>query len=72
MAAKNITQNRISLMGNVNNPKTLLYGTPEDVKQETEYAAQAGVEILAPECAIPTNVPDKNLKAIVKVAKQYS
>jgi [methyl-Co(III) methanol-specific corrinoid protein]:coenzyme M methyltransferase len=71
IAAKSITQNKISLMGNVNNPKTLLYGTPEEVVQEADYAARAGVEILAPECAVPTNVPDNNLKAIVNVAKQY-
>jgi len=69
--AKRVCGNRISLMGNINNPKTLLYGTPEDVEREADYAARAGVEILAPECAIPTKVKDENLKAIVKVAKRY-
>ena len=71
VSAKEVTRDKMSLMGNINNPQTLLYGTPEDVKREAEYAAKAGVEILAPECAIPTNVPDENLKAIVQVAKQY-
>ena len=70
--AKKIVGNKISLMGNVNNPETLLYKKPEDVKKEALYAAKAGVEILAPECAIPTRVKNENLKAITEVAQQYS
>ncbi len=69
--AKKVTGKRISLMGNINNPNTLFYGTPEDVKKESLYAAKAGFEILAPECAIPTRVLDANLKAIVEIAKTF-
>ena len=69
--AKEIVGNRISLMGNINNPSTLLFKTPEDVKREARNAVKAGFEILAPECAIPTRVPNENLKAITEVAQEY-
>ena len=66
-----IAGSRISLMGNINNPQTLLYGKPEDVMREAKHALEAGVDIVGPECAIPTRVANENLKAIVKVAKQF-
>lgn len=69
--AKNVVNGKISLMGNINNPKTLLYGRIEDVKKEALYCIKAGVEILGPECAIPTSVSISNLKAIVEVARKH-
>jgi [methyl-Co(III) methanol-specific corrinoid protein]:coenzyme M methyltransferase len=70
--AKKIVGNKISLMGNINNPETLLYKGPEDVKREAFYAAKAGFEILAPECAIPTRTKNENLKAITEIARNFS
>jgi [methyl-Co(III) methanol-specific corrinoid protein]:coenzyme M methyltransferase len=58
-----------TLIGGINNPDVLLFGTPEDVKKQAYFAAEAGVEILAPECAIPLRTPNINLKAIVEAAK---
>jgi [methyl-Co(III) methanol-specific corrinoid protein]:coenzyme M methyltransferase len=55
---------RISLIGNLNNPKTLLQGTPEDVYKQARYAIEAGVDIIGPECAIPLTTPLANLRAI--------
>ncbi len=63
--AKEIVDDRIILMGNINNPETLLFGTVEDVKEETRRVMSAGIEILAPECAVPLQTPMRNLKAIV-------
>jgi [methyl-Co(III) methanol-specific corrinoid protein]:coenzyme M methyltransferase len=60
---------RISLVGNVNNARTLLQGTPEDVYQQARYAIEAGVNIIGPECAIPLSTPLENLKAIVAAAR---
>ena len=57
-----------TLIGGINNPEVLLFGTPEDVKEQAYFAAKAGVEILAPECAIPLRTPNKNLKAIAEAA----
>jgi len=61
---------RISLVGNVNNPQALLQGTPEDVFQQARYAIEAGVNIIGPECAIPLSTPLENLKAIVAAARE--
>jgi [methyl-Co(III) methanol-specific corrinoid protein]:coenzyme M methyltransferase len=60
---------RIALMGNINNPKTLLHGTPEDVEAEVETALNAGVEIIAPECAVPLTTPTENLQAVALSAR---
>jgi MtaA/CmuA family methyltransferase len=61
---------RISLVGNVNNPQALLQGTPEDVYKQARYAIEAGVHLIGPECAIPLATPIENLKAIVEAARQ--
>ena len=55
---------RLSLVGNVNNPETLLRGTPEDAAAEARYAVEAGVRVIGPECAIPLHTPLENLIAI--------
>lgn len=68
--AKAIVGKRMSLIGNINNPDTLLRGTPEDVWRECRYAMAAGVEIIGPECAVPLRTPNRNLKAIVEAAKE--
>lgn len=60
----------ISLVGNVNNPRVLLQGTPKDVYVQARYAIEAGVDIIGPECAIPLATPLENLKAIVEAAKE--
>jgi len=60
----------ISLVGNINNPQALLQGTPEDVFKQARYAIEAGVHIIAPECAIPLTTPLANLQAIVAAARE--
>lgn len=62
--------NRICLLGNVNNPQTLFQGTPEDVRKQVRYAVESGVNIIAPECAIPLATPIANLKALVAAAHE--
>ena len=54
----------MTLVGNINNPKTILDGTPEDVEREVFYALNAGVEVLAPECAAPMNGRLANITAV--------
>jgi len=61
---------RMSLVGNVNNPQVLYQGTPEDVYKQARYAIEAGVHIIGPECAIPLATPLENLKAIVEAAHE--
>jgi methylthiol:coenzyme M methyltransferase len=52
------------LIGNVNNPETLLRGTPASVAAEARYAIEAGVRVIGPECAVPLRTPLENLRAI--------
>jgi len=56
----------IRLAGNINNPTTLLSGTPEQVRAEAQRAIAAGVDIIAPECAVPLQTPLANMRAIVE------
>lgn len=61
---------RISLVGNINNPEVLFQGAPEDVHRQVRYAIEAGVNMIGPECAIPLSTPFENLKAIVTAAHE--
>ena len=59
------------LCGNINNPRTILEGTPEDVEREVFYALNAGVDILAPECAAPVNGKLANITAVREARDKY-
>jgi len=61
----------MSLCGNINNPNTLLSGTPEDVEREVFYALDAGIELLAPECAAPVNGKLANVTAVRESRDRY-
>ena len=64
--AQEIVAGRITLIGNVNNPETLLNGTPEQVKAEVKALQDAGITIIGPECAVPLATPNCNLAAIAE------
>ena len=69
--AVKVALDRIILVGNINNPTTLLFGKKEDVKKEVEYAIDCGVKIIGPECAVPLNTPLENLKEIERATKNH-
>jgi [methyl-Co(III) methanol-specific corrinoid protein]:coenzyme M methyltransferase len=54
---------RLALMGGISNYK-LLRSTPEEISADAQSAAQAGIDIVGPECAIPLATPLANLQAI--------
>lgn len=56
---------KMTLMGNVNNPEILLDGTVDQVKQACRSPLDHGIQILAPECAVPLFTPTENLRALV-------
>jgi methylthiol:coenzyme M methyltransferase len=59
------------LIGNINNPETLLSGTVEDVRHEVFRALEAGIDIIAPECAVPLNASMDNVRAIRECVDEY-
>ncbi len=61
---------RISLVGCISCAQELFSGTPEQVYEQARYAIAAGVDIIAPECAIALETPLANLKAIVAAAAE--
>lgn len=62
---------KMVLIGNINNPRTLLEGSTEDVRREVFSALDAGVDIIAPECAVPLNCRLANIKAVRDSVDQY-
>ena len=66
-----ITQERISLVGNINNPETLFARGPEEVRQEVYKNLDAGVQLVGPECAIPLQTALENLMEIPKAVRDW-
>ena len=59
-----VVKDRISLVGNINNPETLFSKGPEDVRAEVYKNLDSGVQLVGPECAIPLQTSIENLKEI--------
>jgi [methyl-Co(III) methanol-specific corrinoid protein]:coenzyme M methyltransferase len=59
------------LLGNINNTQTILHGSKNDVRKEVFYALDAGIEIIAPECAVPVNGKLSNIIAIREAVEEY-
>jgi MtaA/CmuA family methyltransferase len=66
-----VVRNRISLVGNVNNPETLFSKGPEEVRREVYKNLDAGVQLVGPECAIPLQTAIENLKEIPKAVHDW-
>jgi [methyl-Co(III) methanol-specific corrinoid protein]:coenzyme M methyltransferase len=59
------------LIGNINGPRTLLEGSPETVRDEVFYALDAGIDVIAPECAAPVNGRLENVIAVRQAVDAY-
>jgi [methyl-Co(III) methanol-specific corrinoid protein]:coenzyme M methyltransferase len=66
-----VVRGRLALVGSVNNPETLLRKGPSEVWQEVYRDLEAGIPIIAPECAVPLQTPVENLKQIPKAVAQW-
>jgi [methyl-Co(III) methanol-specific corrinoid protein]:coenzyme M methyltransferase len=66
-----IVKNRISLVGNLNNPETLFSKGPEEVRREVYKNLDAGVQLVGPECAIPLQTTIENLKEIPRAVRDW-
>jgi len=69
--AMDIVDGRIKLVGNINNPETLYARGPEEVRKEVYRCMDAGVNMIAPECAIPLATKLENLLEIPKAVKDW-
>jgi [methyl-Co(III) methanol-specific corrinoid protein]:coenzyme M methyltransferase len=69
--AKEIMGNRISLVGNINNPVTLFTRGPAEVRREVYLNLDAGVELIGPECAIPLQTSIENLKEMPRAVEVW-
>jgi MtaA/CmuA family methyltransferase len=66
-----ITGDRISLVGNINNPETLFSKGPDTVRDEVINNLEAGIQLIGPECAIPLQTSIENLTVIPETVKEW-
>ena len=62
---------RMLLVGNIPTYDTLLFGTPERVREESLKALEDSIDILAPACGVPVQTPTENLKAMVRAVEEF-
>ena len=66
-----IVKDRISLVGNINNPETLYAKGPEVVRAEVWKNLDATVQLVGPECAVPLQTSIENLKEIPRAVRAW-
>ena len=69
--ARELAGDRLALMGGVNDPVTLASGDVDGVRREVRAALDAGIDIIAPECAVPLDAPLRGLLAIRQAVDEY-
>ena len=69
--AMDIVAGRIGLVGNINSPETLYARGPAEVRQEVFRCMDAGVNMIAPECAIPLATRLENLIEIPSAVRAW-
>jgi [methyl-Co(III) methanol-specific corrinoid protein]:coenzyme M methyltransferase len=66
-----VMRKRVALVGHINNPETLYAQGPAEVRREVYRDLDAGVPLIAPECAIPLRTPVENLKEIPRAVRDW-
>ena len=69
--AMDAVDGKIGLVGNINNPTTLYARGPAEVREEVFKCLDAGVQMIAPECAIPLATKLENLIAIPEAVREW-
>jgi len=62
---------RMLLVGNIPTYDTLLFGSPENVREKSLKALEDGIDMLAPACGVPVQTPTENLKAMVRAVEEF-
>lgn len=66
-----VAKGKAAVFGNVDTVKVLTFGTPEGVKEDAHRSTKAGVDGVAPGCALSPLTPNQNIKAMVNAVKTY-
>ena len=73
--AKKAVGDKTCILGNVDPINTLLYGTPEEVKEESErvmkLGKQGGGYIFNSGEMIPRDIPEENMIAMISTARKF-
>tara|TARA_B100001123_G_C15343580_1_gene1036053 strand:- start:4582 stop:5613 length:1032 start_codon:yes stop_codon:yes gene_type:complete len=69
--AMDIADGRIRLVGNLNNPELLYSKGPKEVREAVNKCLDAGVDLIAPECAIPLATKLENLIEIPNAVRAW-
>ena len=69
--AMDVAGGRIRLVGNLNNPELLYARGPEEVREAVYKCMDAGVDMIAPECAIPLATKLENLIEIPRAVRAW-
>ena len=69
--AKESIENDCVIVGNISTSKTLLSGTPEDVKEDVKKVLSEDIDIIAPSCGLAPKTPLANVKALVEARNEY-
>ena len=69
--AMDVAAGRIRLVGNLNNPELLYARGPAEVREAVYKCMDAGVNMIAPECAIPLATKLENLIEIPKAVRAW-
>jgi len=70
--ARSKIRQKTLLVGNIATFDTLLFGTPEEVYEESINALEEGIDILSPGCGVPIQTPIQNLKTMVRAAEEFN
>lgn len=69
--ARSILGEEVSILGNIS-PKTLVNGTPEDVKKEVKSAIEQGTDFVEPDDGFSAITPKENILTMIKTTEEYS
>ena len=70
--AMDIASGRMRLVGNINCPITMFSKGPEEIRNEVTRCLDAGVDLIAPECALPLQTKLENILEIPKAVKAWN
>jgi len=67
--ARRILGEEMSLVGNISATDILVFGSKEEVRQETEKVIRDGIDVVAASCGFAPQTPLENLKEMIRTAR---